>query len=127
MCPVYKNKGEKTEIANYRPLTMLNADYKIFLKSLANKLAHVAPNVIHENQAGFVPGRSIAEQVRLTEMILHYVKEQDEDGAIVALDQEKAYDKIAHDYLWKTLENMNFQQNSFAPLEPCIKMPRQQS
>ena len=108
MCPVYKNKGEKTEIASYRPLTMLNANYKIFSKSLTNKLAHIAPNIIHENQAGFVPGRSIAEQVRLTEMILHYTKEQDEDGAKVALDQEKAYDKIAHEYLWKTLEKYEF-------------------
>lgn len=29
------------------------------------------------------------------------------DGVIIALDQEEAYDKIHHDYLWKTLERFN--------------------
>ncbi|KAE9383054.1 hypothetical protein BT96DRAFT_1041062, partial [Gymnopus androsaceus JB14] len=37
MCPLYK-KGEKSEIANYRPITLLNTDYKIFTKALAIKL-----------------------------------------------------------------------------------------
>ena len=37
-------------------------------------------------------------------MILHYAKTTEENGVIVALNQEKAYDKIAHDYLWLTLD-----------------------
>lgn len=59
---------------------------------------------MHENQAGFIPGRVITDQIRLTQMILHYAEATEENGVIVALDQEKAYDKIAHDYLWLTLE-----------------------
>lgn len=62
MCPLYK-KNDQNEIANYRPITCLNTDYKIFTKTLASRLAIV----------------------------------------VVALDQEKAYDKIDHAYLWQTL------------------------
>jgi len=43
-------------------------------------------------------------------VILNYVEVTEENGAIVALDQEKAYDKIRHDYLWKTLEAFHLPQ-----------------
>ncbi len=56
ICPIYKKK-DKREISNYRPITLLNADYKIFTKILANRLADVAEHLIHPDQAGFVPGR----------------------------------------------------------------------
>lgn len=109
MCPIYKKK-DRTDIANYRPLTMLNSDYKIFAKGLTTKLAQTAPSIIHENQAGFVPGRSISDQVRLTQTILDYAITEEQNGAIIALDQEKAYDKITHDYLWLVLEKYGFPQ-----------------
>ncbi|KAJ2923167.1 hypothetical protein H1R20_g13927, partial [Candolleomyces eurysporus] len=41
MCPMYKKK-DKTDIANYCPITVLNADYKIFTKALTIKLTPVA-------------------------------------------------------------------------------------
>ena len=103
ICPLYKKK-DRRDIANYRPITLLNSDYKLLTKILTLRLASSAPHIIHENQAGFIPGRVITDQIRLTQMILHYAEATEENGVIVALDQEKAYDKIAHDYLWLTLE-----------------------
>ncbi|OBZ72436.1 Transposon TX1 uncharacterized protein [Grifola frondosa] len=102
ICPLYKKK-DREDIANYRPITLLNTDYKIFTKALAMKLAETVPAIIHENQAGFVPGRSIFDQVKLSKLMIDYAEATEENGVIVALDQEKAYDKIGHDYLWKTL------------------------
>src|SRR5882757_6657397 len=97
MCPLFKKKDWR-DITNYRPITLLNSNYKVFTKALALKLAHAALSVIHENQAGFLPGRSITDQIRLTQMIRNYAEVEEKEGAIIALDQEKAYDKIAHDY-----------------------------
>jgi hypothetical protein len=107
MCPLYKKK-DRRDIANYRPITLLNSDYKMFTKALALKLACTAPIVIHENQAGFIPGRSITDQIRLTQMIMNYAEVEEQEGAIIALDQEKAYDKISHNYLWNVLDKFNF-------------------
>lgn len=106
MCPLYK-KGDRREISNYRPITLLNTDYKIYTKALATKLAEAIPNAIHPNQAGFMPGRKIQDQTQLAKLMVHYAEATEQNGVIVALDQEKAYDKICHDYLWRTLEAYN--------------------
>ncbi|TFY78439.1 hypothetical protein EWM64_g5573 [Hericium alpestre] len=106
MCPIYK-KNDKTEIANYRPITLLNTDYKLFTKVLASQLATAVPQMIHTDQAGFIPGRSIFDQTRLAKAMISYAEAMDENGAIVALDQEKAYDKIDHAYLWRALATFN--------------------
>ena len=63
--------------------------------------------MIHDNQAGFIPKRSIFNHIRLAKAIISYAGITEENGAILALDQEKAYDHIHHDYLWKVLETFH--------------------
>jgi hypothetical protein len=104
---VYKKKDPEN-IANYRPITLLNTDYKIFTKALSIKLADAAPSVINADQAGFIKGRSIFDQVKTTKMVIDYMSRSENHGAIVALDQEKAYDKILHPYLWEVLRKFGF-------------------
>lgn len=104
IAPIYKEKGERSRVVNYRPITLLNTDYKLLSKTLAVRLAGVAPCIIHKAQAGFVPGRKIHNHTQLARMMMAWAEENEADGAIIALDQEKAYDKIAHDYLWRVLE-----------------------
>lgn len=106
MCPILK-KNDKREISNYRPITLLNTDYKLLTKVLAIQLMKHVPALVHPNQAGFIPSRSIFDHIRLAKSIINYAEAMDVDGAIVALDQEKAYDKIRHDYLWKTMNEFN--------------------
>jgi hypothetical protein len=107
MCLLHK-KNDKRNVSNYRPITLLNTDYKTLKKALAIKLAETVPSIIHKDQAGFIPGRSIVDQIKLVESIINHAEHESEGGAVVALDQEKAYDKIRHDYLWRTMERANF-------------------
>lgn len=116
MCPLYK-KGDKRLIGNYRPITLLNTDYKIYTKALALKLAKVAPHIVHKNQAGFMPGRSITDQVRLARLMVNYGEATEQNGLIVALDQEKAYDKVRHDYLLRVLEEYNLPEKFIRTVE----------
>jgi hypothetical protein len=73
-------------------------------KALTIKLAKTAPHIINPTQAGFVPGCHIYDQIWLSKFILNLAEATEQNGAIIALDQEKVYDKIKHDYLWKTME-----------------------
>ena len=110
MCPIFKKK-DRSDIANYRPITLLNTDYKLYTKCLTLKLATAAPDLINKAQAGFIPERQIHDHTQLTHLIMELAAtadpEEDENGMIIALDQEKAYDKITHRYLWMTLRKFN--------------------
>ncbi len=93
MCPIYK-KNDRNLMSNYRPITLLNSEYKLFTKALSIKLVKSAPELIHIDQAGFIPGRQISNQTKLIRMIIDHADLALQNGMIVALDQEKAYDKI---------------------------------
>lgn len=116
MAPLYK-KNDRADIANYRPISLLNTDYKIMTNAIALRLAKTAPTLIHPDQAGFIPGRHIHDQIWLTKRIIEMADLQDQNGAIILLDQEKAYDKIEHDYLWRIMESYNFPQETIKTIK----------
>jgi hypothetical protein len=100
--PIYK-KGDEEDIANYRPIMLLNTDYKLYTRTIAHKLTRACQKVIHEDQAGFMPGRSIYDHTRCINIIEEACETKEINRYIIALDQEKAYDKIDQSYLWKAL------------------------
>lgn len=66
------------ELANWRPITLLNVDYNILTKTIAKRIESVLPSIIHSDQSGFVKGRYIGQNVRLLCDIIngvHRVKE----------------------------------------------------
>lgn len=103
MAAMYK-KGDRREAGNYRPITLLNTDYKLETKCYATRLGKALPMSIHMDQAGFVPGRDILDHVKLAKVVAELCEVTEQDGCLVALDQEKAYDRIEHKYLWEILD-----------------------
>jgi exonuclease III/ribonuclease HI len=103
MSLLYKKKDIR-KIENYRPITLLNTDYKIYTTILTKRLSEVAPSIINADQAGFMPKRSIYDQIKLLELTIKLSENRKQNGIILALDQEKAYDRIDHTYLWMTME-----------------------
>ena len=56
-------------LANWRPISLLNADYKILTKALATRLKKILPEIIKDQQTGFIPGRQIDENILKIECI----------------------------------------------------------
>ena len=106
---LYKN-GEREDIKNWRPITLLNVDYKIVSKILANRLKQVLPKIIDSDQKGFVQGRQIFEGNRLLQDIIDYVDMTDDEGAIIFLDQQKAFDRSEWGWVDLCTDHFNFGQ-----------------
>ena len=85
---IYK-KGERENLKNWRPLTLLNVDYKIIAKCFALRFKPLLPSLINSNQKGYVNGRYINEANRLIQDIITYADTENMDGLIVFLDQTK--------------------------------------
>ena len=100
-------KGDPTDIANYRPITLLNSLYKTFTRILASRLKHVLPSIIGPEQTA-IPTRYIGNNVRLMSDILCYSKVTEKNLLILTTDLEKAFDKISHNYLFNALNHFGF-------------------
>jgi hypothetical protein len=105
----YKKKGRQF-LKNYRPITLLNTDLKLITKTLALRLATVLNNIIHETQK-CVPGRKITENIHLIQDLIDAILEDNLEAALILLDQEKAFDRISHKFLIKTLRKFGFGEN----------------
>ena len=93
---LYKNKGDRDDPRNYRPITLLNTDYKIFTRILASRMREVVHQFVAECQKGFVPDVFIAEATALLKLVEAYINEDDEEdrkGVLLLLDMEKAFDR----------------------------------
>uniref|UniRef100_H2ZZX0 Reverse transcriptase domain-containing protein n=1 Tax=Latimeria chalumnae TaxID=7897 RepID=H2ZZX0_LATCH len=102
-------KGDKEVLGNYRPIMILNADYKILVKILNNRLKKIAGEFLSNTQNYAVPGRNIYHSlVYLRELVIASVY----DGAnfwLLSLDQEKAFDRVSHLFLYETLTRLGVQ------------------
>ena len=89
---LYK-KGDHGECRNYRPITLLNVDYKIYAKVIAFRMRKALDYFVSPNQLGFVPGRNISEASHLSQLVQGYLDETDGEGLLITLDWEKAFNQ----------------------------------
>ena len=82
-------------LTNWRPISLLNVDYKILAKVLSKRLSAVLPQCIHPDQTCAVPGRSIQDNLHLFRNVTDYANDNDKAAAIVSYDQAKAFDRVS--------------------------------
>ena len=87
---------------------MLNTDYKIVKKAIANRIKKFLPKIIDSSQTGFIKGRYIGENIRLIQETIEMVEKENMPGLLFFADFEKAFDSISHNYIIKCLESFNF-------------------
>lgn len=103
-----KEDGSLLDLSNWRPITLLNVDFKIASKAIAKRIEPTLPNLIHSDQTGFVKGRYIGENIRLINDIMEYTSLQNLPGILTSLDFRKAFDSIEWPFIMKTLDHFNF-------------------
>ena len=106
---LHKGKNlERDNLSNWRPITLLNVDYKIATRALAKRLQVIMTSIINSDQTGYVKGRYIGENVRLIEDVLRYTQKDEIPGVLLFLDFSKAFDSIDRNFLINLLKQFNF-------------------
>jgi hypothetical protein len=122
-----KPQKDLEELKNWRPITLLNQDYKYLTKAIANRIQHLLPEIINTDQGGFVPGRYIGCNIQRVMNTIEVCKEQQLKGALINIDFEKAFDTLEWDHMLKSLKCLNFPQKTiewiktiYTNIETCI-------
>eukprot|EP00887_Chlorella_sp_A99_P006178 scaffold3.g6178.t1 len=95
--------GDRSDPANYRPITLLTTDYRLYAKVLALQLNPCLSSIISRQQTAFVPGRCIGENVLLLQCLPELLRRQGRWAVVVLCDFRKAYDTLDREFLFRTM------------------------
>lgn len=108
---ICKDKTNSDNMKCYRPISLLNIDYKIISKILSLRLSNVLPKIIDLDQTCAVKGRSIFDNLHLIRNVIDYVEQKNLAASFICIDQEKAFDRISWSYMYSTLAAFGFHDN----------------
>ena len=75
-----------------------------YTKCLSLRLKRVLPDIIHADQTFGIPGRHIYDIIALSRDIIDYAKGDGIPMSIINIDQEKAFHRVSHEYLFRVLK-----------------------
>jgi len=93
---------------DFRPITLLNSDYKILARIVVGRVRPALVEVLHASQHCGVPGKSIFDAVATVRDAVAYAEMANAPLCVLSLDFKEAFDKISHKYLFTILQSFGF-------------------
>ena len=103
-----KKDKDLTNVKNWRPISLLNTDYKIIAHILATRLQSVLSTVISKDQSAYLKNRNISINIRSIFDTIDTIDNQNSSALLAFLDFEKAFDKINWSFLQNSLKQFGF-------------------
>ncbi len=97
-------------LKNWRPISLLNTDYKIIAKLIAKRIKTVLTLIINEDQTGYLKYRYIGENIRLLQDVNFYTEQRHINTILLSIDFEKAFDSLNWEFIFKVLKHVNLRE-----------------
>uniref|UniRef100_A0A8C5N0D2 Reverse transcriptase domain-containing protein n=1 Tax=Leptobrachium leishanense TaxID=445787 RepID=A0A8C5N0D2_9ANUR len=113
-------------VENYRPISLINTDLKLFTKILSLRLDRLLGDLIHPDQVGFIPNRQAFENTRKTADLIWYASTHKIPSLFISLDAEKAFDRAEWPFLFSLLKHLGFPPAYLAAVQALYSSPSAQ-
>ncbi|KAL3678602.1 hypothetical protein R1sor_021558 [Riccia sorocarpa] len=107
-------------LQNWRPITLLTMTYKIIAKVIATRLKEMLPGIIDSHHTDFVAGRNIIDNILSLRLGQEWAQITDQDVIFVKSDFMKAYDRVAHRFLWDTLSSTGMEEDTMSRIKGLV-------
>lgn len=101
-------KGDRLKLKNWRPISLMNTDYKIISRVYSRRISCVVSTLLSSDQSYCVPGKTIYDNLHLIRNVITHSNQTNSPLAILSLDQTEAFNKVSHQYLFHLLQTHNF-------------------
>ena len=109
---------------DYRPISCCNTVYKCISKIIAARIKQCIPDIISPSQSAFVQGRSIADNILITqELMVNYHRNGGPPRCALKVDIKKAYDTISWSCILGILDSMGTPAFLLECIKECISTP----
>ncbi|GJY77774.1 RNA-directed DNA polymerase, eukaryota [Tanacetum coccineum] len=107
-------------VSDFRPISLIGAQYKIIAKVLANRLARVIDTIISQEQSAFIKHRQILDGPLMVNEVIQWCKRKKSKLMVFKIDFEKAFDSISWDFLLRVMHFMGFSDNWIKWISGCL-------
>ncbi|KAJ2941256.1 hypothetical protein O0L34_g3453 [Tuta absoluta] len=103
-------KGDKGDIGNYRPISLMSNVYKVFSKIILSRISGTLDDNQPREQAGFRSNFSTIDHIHVLRQVLQKYNEYNKKYYLAFVDFNKAFDSLEHDYIWDALKRQGVQE-----------------
>ena len=123
MATIYKGKGSDTDPANYRPISLLNAQYKLFAAMIQKRLSHRLESRLRDTQFGFRAKLGTRDSLFVLRRLMEWTTMTSHNTQLLFLDWKQAFDSVDHPAMMNALLRFGLPSDCLALIDSIYTLP----